>query len=71
MSSLNSKAFTAVMNKLGFQTRIINGVDRLDPTDPKYLKVKRVKLNESATAYVLLISLIFSFFVVINPVKSI
>ena len=26
-------------------TQIINGVDRLDPTDHKYLKVKRVKFN--------------------------
>ena len=30
-------------------TQIINGVDRLDPTDHKYLKVKRVKFNEKNT----------------------
>ena len=28
------------------QTQIINGVDRLDPTGHKYIKVKRVKFNE-------------------------
>ena len=69
--SVNSKAITAVMNKLVCQTQIINGVDRLDPADHKYLKVKRVKLNEkqkrilklSRTAFnVLLISLTISFF---------
>ena len=30
-------------------TQIINGVDRLDPTDHKYLKVKLVKFNEKNT----------------------
>ena len=31
------------------QTQIINGVDRPDPTDHKYLKLKRVKFNEKKT----------------------
>ena len=31
------------------QTQIISGADRLDPTDHKYLKVKRVKFNEKNT----------------------
>ena len=29
-----------------FEFKIINGVDRLDPTDHKYLKLERVKFNE-------------------------
>ena len=33
------------------QTQIINGVDRLDPTDHKYLKVKRVKFNEKTGSW--------------------
>ena len=35
--------------KLVCHTQIIKGVDRLDPTDHKYLKVKRVKFNEKNT----------------------
>ena len=31
------------------QTQIINGLDRPDPTDHKYLKLKRVKFNEKKT----------------------
>ena len=31
------------------QTQIINGVDRPDPTDHKYVKLKRFKFNEKKT----------------------
>ena len=56
------------------QTQFINGVNRPDPTDHKYLKVKRVKFNgknyEAATTFKMLLIAQFLFFV-INPVKSI
>ena len=39
-----------MLSKFGLlDTQIINGVDRPDPTDHKYLKLKRVKFNEKKT----------------------
>ena len=62
------------------QTEIINRVDRLDPTDHTYLKVKRVKFNEKKKTdpqtmkpQPRLMCYLYHnfFFFVINPVKSI